>query len=83
MSTQKRVFFYQENIKRDKKSNLHTLKGTQSVHNVRCVETGIVKARHLSCFCKVCIEEGEKNVVCSNEKYVNGRCIICKVESYK
>ena len=66
----KRVFFYQENIKRDEKSNLHTLKGTQSVQNVRCEETGIVKARHLSCLCKVCIGEGEKNVVCSNEKYV-------------
>ena len=69
MSTQKRVYFYQENIKRDEKSHLHTLKRTQSVHNVRRVETGIFKARHLSCPCKVCIGEGE-NVVCSNEKYV-------------
>ena len=52
----KRAFFYEEKILRDKpEKEIQTIKGTRKVHSVRGVETGVVKTRHLSCFCQVCL----------------------------
>lgn len=64
-----RVFFYQERVERkEQEHDLKTLKGTRSLHSVKGVEPGIVKARELSCFCTTCIEGGEE--ACENQMYV-------------
>jgi len=65
----KRVFFYHESIKREQLlKEVQTIKGTRKVHSVRGVESGIVKTRHLSCFCHTCLSDEEGN--CPNQKYV-------------
>ncbi|WAR17069.1 hypothetical protein MAR_031663 [Mya arenaria] len=66
----KRVFFYNETIKRDTENKkLKTLKGTHNVHNVRGVEIGKVEARNLSCFCDAC-RKGLETASCKNSSYV-------------
>ena len=64
----RRLFFYQEKIERSvSDKEVQTIKGTRKIHSVRGVEAGVIKTRHLSCFCHACLEEKGQ---CLNERFV-------------
>lgn len=60
-----RSFFWvpQTDIQRDRGRVVKTLKGTRSLHSIRCVEPNVLCTRLLSCFCAAC-QSGVG--VCSN-----------------
>ncbi|XP_070562440.1 uncharacterized protein [Ptychodera flava] len=75
MCSSKRSFFFvpKGTINRSRPNRVVTksVPGTQQLHAVRCVQSGVIEVRHLSCFCEKCMT-GDKNKECTDVSYVGG-----------